>query len=61
LGSFYLFLVGSKVVLALVVGKSRAFLTGKGYLYIMRILGVVLTAFAFLLLKDAWNLLKNYF
>ncbi len=50
---FYLFLVGSKVFLAIVVGKSRAFLTRKGYIWTMRVLGCLLGAFALFLLKDA--------
>lgn len=61
LGSFYVFLVGSKVALALVAGKSRTFLTSKAYLVVMRILGGILGVFAFLLLKDAWTLLKTLF
>ncbi len=55
---FYLFLVGSKVVLAILVGKSRAFLTGKAYLWTMRFLGCLLGAFAVLLLKEAFSLLR---
>ena len=54
---FYVLLVGSKVFLALVVGKSRTFLTGKGYTHVMRILGGILAIFAILLLKDAMVLL----
>ena len=48
---FYLFLVGSKVFLAIVVGKSRAFLTKRGYVWTMRVLGCLLGAFALFLLK----------
>ena len=43
---FYVFLVGSKIVLAFAAGKSREFITGRPYLYIMRILGIVLVLFA---------------
>jgi len=50
---FYVFLVGSKVFLVFVVGKSREFLTKKGYIWTMRVLGCLLAVFAFLLLKDA--------
>jgi threonine/homoserine/homoserine lactone efflux protein len=50
---FYFFLVGSKIFLAIVVGKSRAFLTKRGYVWCMRILGCLLGAFAFFLLRDA--------
>jgi len=43
---FYVFLVGSKIVLAVVSGKSRKFLTGRPYIYIMRVLGIMLVIFA---------------
>jgi threonine/homoserine/homoserine lactone efflux protein len=43
---FYALLVGSKIVLAFAAGKSREFITGNPYLYIMRILGIVLVIFA---------------
>ena len=55
---FYLCLVGSKVLLAVLVGKSRAFLTGRGYIRTMRILGCLLGLFAVLLLRDALSLLR---
>jgi len=61
LGSFYAFLVGSKVVLAVAVGKSRGFLTSKGYLYAIRILAGGLAIFAFFLLKDALRLMGTFF
>lgn len=57
IGSFYLLLVGSKIVLAIVVGRYRAFLTGRFYRYTMRILGLILLAFAFVLFRDGLNLL----
>jgi threonine/homoserine/homoserine lactone efflux protein len=55
---FYLCLVGSKVFLAIVAGKSRAFLTKKGYIWTMRFLGCLLGGFAVLLLRDALSLLR---
>jgi threonine/homoserine/homoserine lactone efflux protein len=57
-GSFLGSLVGSKCVLAVIAGKSRHFLTGRAYLYIMRALGIVLLAFAVILFKDGLRLLK---
>jgi threonine/homoserine/homoserine lactone efflux protein len=57
-GSFLGCLVGSKVLLAVIAGKSRHFLTGRTYLYVMRALGVVLLVFAFVLFKDGLRLLK---
>lgn len=49
---FYALLVGSKVVLAILVGKSRSFLKGKLYLGIMRGLGLILIVFALFLIRD---------
>ena len=57
-GGFLGCLVGSKCLLAVIAGKSRHFLTGRAYLYIMRALGIVLLAFAFVLFKDGLRLLK---
>jgi threonine/homoserine/homoserine lactone efflux protein len=54
LATFYALLVGSKVFIALIVGKFRTFLEGKVYLYIMRGLGVILACFGLLLLRDAF-------
>jgi threonine/homoserine/homoserine lactone efflux protein len=50
---FYVCLVGAKVSLAWLVGRSRTFLTRKAYIWTMRVLGCLLAAFAVLLLKDA--------
>ena len=50
---FYLLLIGSKMFLALIVGRSRTFLTSRGYIYVMRILGGMLAVFALFLFKDA--------
>ncbi len=55
---FYGLLIGSKVVLALVVGKSKDALTDGIYLYIMRFLGLALAILAILLLIDGLNFLN---
>ena len=55
--SFYVSLVGSKVCLAMVVGRSRGFLTGKGYVYVMRVLAALLAFFALVLFRDGLVLL----
>jgi threonine/homoserine/homoserine lactone efflux protein len=55
--SFYVCLVGSKICLALIVGKSRAFLEGRIYVYTMRVLGVLLFVFALLLFRDGLGLI----
>lgn len=55
--SFYLMLVGSKVFLAVLVGKSKSFLGGKFYINTMRFLGVVLCVLAIALFYDGVKLL----
>jgi threonine/homoserine/homoserine lactone efflux protein len=55
--SFYGLLVGSKIALALVVEKSKFFLTGKLYRGIMRILGALLLVFAIFLFHDGLQFL----
>jgi threonine/homoserine/homoserine lactone efflux protein len=57
IGSFYVLLVGSKIVIALLVGKSRSFLTGNAYIYTMRFLGLLLCVLAIVLFYDGLKLL----
>lgn len=52
IAAFYLLLVGSKVVLAWGVGRSRRFLKSTHYVFTVRLLGVVLYGFALLFLWD---------
>lgn len=56
-GSFLLLLVGSKVVLAMLVERSRAFLKGRFYIRAMRILGALLLIFSMILFRDGFELL----
>jgi threonine/homoserine/homoserine lactone efflux protein len=49
---FYVCLVGSKVIMAIVAARSKRLLAGKAYRYVMRILGVALIILAFVLLKE---------
>jgi threonine/homoserine/homoserine lactone efflux protein len=57
IGSFLLFLVGSKVILAVVAERSRAFLKGPFYIGLMRILGGLLFFFSIMLFRDGLKLL----
>ena len=57
IGSFYALLVGSKIVIAFLVSKSRSFLSGHMYIYTMRFLGVALCALAMVLFYDGFRLL----
>lgn len=56
-GAFLALLAGSKVLIAVAVGRSRAVLAGRTYAWTMRALGVLLFAFALLLLRDGLALL----
>jgi threonine/homoserine/homoserine lactone efflux protein len=49
---FYLLLVGSKVMVALLAGRSRNLLTGRPYRVAMRVLAVLLALFALLLFRE---------
>lgn len=55
---FYVFLVGSKIFLAVIVGKSKSFLSGKAYLFTMRFLGLILCVLALYLFRDGLQLLE---
>jgi threonine/homoserine/homoserine lactone efflux protein len=55
--SFYVSLVGSKMLLVLLIGKSRSFLTQSTYLWVMRGLGVMLALFGIFLLRDGLTFL----
>ncbi len=55
--NFYIFLVGSKISLAVLVGRSKSFLSGPVYRTIMRLLGLALCVLALLLFRDGLRLL----
>lgn len=55
---FYLLLVGSKVGLAILTGRSRGFLAGRLYIRTMRGLGLVLCVLALFLMKEGLVLLE---
>lgn len=56
-GSFYVMLVGAKVLLAVWMGRSKSFLSGRLYLWIMRLLGLALCILALFLFRDGLRLL----
>lgn len=56
ISSFYLLLVGSKILLAVLVGRSKSFLNGILYIYTMRFLGFILCILALLLFRDGLGL-----
>ena len=54
---FLICIVGAKLGIARVSGRSRKFLEGEAYIWVVRFLGVVLIVFAGFLLKDGLLLL----
>lgn len=52
IAGFYVLLVGSKITVALVVDKSKAFLKSKAYMVIIRTLGFILLLFCLIFIKD---------
>jgi threonine/homoserine/homoserine lactone efflux protein len=57
--SFYLFLIGSKIGIVLIVEKSKAFLRNSAYTKAMRILGTALLIFAAYFFYDSIRIMKN--
>ena len=55
--SFYVLLVGAKIILAVLISTSRSLLLGKAYQYTMKILGMLLLLFAGFLLWDGLGFL----
>ncbi len=52
LAGFYLMLIGGKMVIALITGRVRSFLTGASYLWTMRLLGLLLAGYGLHLLDQ---------
>ena len=58
IGGFYFCLVGAKITVAILTGKSRSFLTGNSYCVIIRCLGFLLIILAGKLFYDGLKLLQ---
>ncbi len=58
IGGFYFCLVGAKIVVAILTGKSRSFLTGNSYRAMIRCLGLLLIVLAGKLFYDGLTLLQ---
>ncbi len=57
---FFACLIGAKIFVAFIVGKTRNALTGKVYRYIMVLLGLFLVVFALFLIRDGLALLNIF-
>jgi threonine/homoserine/homoserine lactone efflux protein len=56
-GGFYFLLVGSKIITALLIDKSRDIMRRRGYLYTIKALGFMLLIIAFLFIRDGLKLM----
>jgi len=56
---FYVTLCGAKMVLAMLIHRSREFLQGRAYLRTLQLLGVVLLGFGIWLVRDGWLYLSR--
>ncbi len=54
----YICLIGAKILVAILVGRSRSFLRSRGYVYVNRLLGLALMAFAVSFLRDGLRFLS---
>lgn len=55
---FYVCIVGTKIITALLTAASKTFIESKLYIYIIRILGIVLLVFALLFMKEGLERLQ---
>ena len=55
---FYSVLVGSKIVIAVIAGKAKYFLSSRYYLYLIRALGIILFLFALYFIKNGVQYFK---
>jgi len=56
-GSFFVCIVGSKIVLAILVSRSKTFLSGPVYVYVVKGLGLLLGIFGVMLARDGLRFL----
>jgi len=55
--AFYFFLIGSKVAIALLVDRWQSLLDSRAFVYMERLMGLLLLAFAILFFREGLNLL----
>jgi len=57
IGGFYVFLVGSKIALAILVGQSKSFMSDNIYRHTLKLLGFALLGFSVVLFADGIRLM----
>ena len=55
IAGFYVFIVGTKIVVAILSEKSKNILSSKSYIIIVKVLGFVLLIFSIILIKDGFK------
>ncbi len=55
IAGFYVFIVGTKIVVAILSEKSKNILSSKSYIIIVKVLGFILLLFAIILIKDGFK------
>ena len=59
IAAMYIFLVGSKIVLAFVFSKRKNFVQHPAYVYFIRFLGIILLVYATIFISDAWRIFAS--
>ncbi len=59
LALFYVMIVMSKLAVAYLTAKSRSFLSGPLYTWLLRLLSAALVFFAFLFIRDGWTIIVS--
>ena len=54
---FYVFIIGTKLSVAFITEKTKKFISSKHYLFIVKILGIILFFFSLILIKDGLRFL----
>ena len=58
IAGLYACLIGAKILVAFLVGRSRGFLRSREYIYVNRVLGVVLAGFSIFFFRDGMRFLS---
>ena len=60
IAGFYVFIVGTKIAVAILSEKSKNILSSKSYVIIVKILGFILLLFAIILIKDGFKFFEIF-
>lgn len=58
--SFYVLLIGSKIIVAVLVDRTRSFISTGIYIWIMRFLGIALFTFAILFFSESIRIFRDH-